>query len=307
MSRPLTPDGRVARVAARHHGLVTRPRALGCGLSDRQVEHRVRVGRWERLAPGVYRIAGSPVTPAQDAYAATLAAGQDAVVCGLSSLALLQVADAPKVPFICVGPVQSARTRGAVVRRAALTAQDRTHVGPIPTTTPARALLEAAPHVPDDVLERLVDDVLDAALTPPSAVLAAIRRAGAGPGRHGAPRLRSALQPWLEGVRPGSPAEVRLLRRLEGWGLPGPVRQHPVVISSGRTVLLDLAWPAHMVALEYDGSRWHAPRDLPSDVKRDEALRGLGWWVARVDRHDLAPSSTRLRDELGDRLRSTAA
>lgn len=304
---PTTPDQRIGRSAARHHGLITRVQALRCGLTDRQIDGRVRRGLWVRLGPGVYRVAGAPTTDAQRAYAAVLIAGQHAAVCGLSALALVGIGVPPAVPQITAPPKGSGRTPGAAVRRSPIDPADRTHVGPIPSTTPARALLEAARLVPDDILEGLVDDVVCAGLASPSAILTAARRAAKGQGRAGAPRLRAAVAPWIAGVQPGSPAEVRLLRRLRDWGLPEPSRQHPVRLADGRLVNLDLAWPASSVGLEYDGERWHTPRRLPADVGREEALRALGWWIGRVDKHDLLPSSTRLHDELSRRLRAQAA
>ncbi len=307
MRRTSTPDGRISRLAARHHGLVTRQRALECGLTDRQIAHRVGIGLLERLGPGVYRVVGAPSTDAQRAYAAVLIAGPQTVVCGLSALALVGIGTAPKTPYLCAPPSGGATTPGAVVRRSPLQPADRTHVGPIPATTPARALLEAAAIVPVSVLEQLLDDVVDAGLGTPSAILGAIRRAAVGRGREGAPQLRGVLTPWLDGVRPGSPAEVRLLRRLADVGLRAPVRQHVVALPNGATAVLDLAWPQERVALEYDGERWHNPRRLAADVHREEQLRALGWWIGRVDRHDLAPSSTRVVDELARRLRRSAA
>jgi hypothetical protein len=260
-----------------------------------------------RLARNVYRIAGAPVTEAQRAYAAVLVAGPDTVVCGLSALALLGITDAPTIPMLCAPPTGSGRTPGALVRRSPLNAADRTHVGPIPITTPARALLEAAPLVPDEVLEALVDDVVCEGLASPSAILGAIRRAATGRGRRGSPRVRAAVQPWISGVRPGSPGEVRLLRRLTTWGLPAPVRQHPVRLADGSDVLIDLAWPERLVGLEYDGARWHTPRRLAADERREAGLRALGWRILRADKRDLQPSSTRLRDELEPLLRLVAA
>jgi hypothetical protein len=159
----------------------------------------------------------------------------------------------------------------------------------------------------DDALQALVDDVLDRRLATPASVLGAIRRAPSGHGRSGAPRVRAALEPWLGRIVPGSPAEVRLIRRLSDWGLPNPVRQHEVRLPSGRSAYIDLAWPPALVGLEYDGSRAHTPRRMAADVAREEGLRAQGWWIGRVDRHDLAPSATRVRDELNDRLRPLAA
>jgi very-short-patch-repair endonuclease len=307
MTRTLSPDERVASIASRHHGLVTRAKARACGLSARQIGQRLASGRWERVGSGVYRISGAPGTDAQRAYAAVLSAGHGALVAGLSALALLAVGRAPTVPMITCPPTASGRTEGVRVRRSPVSPQDRTRVGPIPCTTPSRALLEAAAMVDSGSLERLVDEVLDRRLATPVAVLGSIRRAPTGSGRAGAPLLRSALEPWIGGIVPGSPAEARLIRRLSDWGLPAPTLQHEVPLSSGRRAFIDLAWPRWLVGLEYDGSATHAPRHLGADMAREDELRRRGWWIGRVDRHDLAPSSTRVRDELTARLHSVAA
>ena len=307
MAPRTNPDERVGRLAARRHGLITRQQALACGLTDRQIAARVRLGRWERLRSGVYRIAGAPPSSEQVAYAAVLAAGPSARVSGLSALALLGVGVAPSTPCILVAPTASARTPAAIVRRSAVPRPDATSVGPIPCTGPARALLEAAPAVSQEVLTQLVDDVITNGLATPASILGAVRRSTSGRGRTGARRLRAALAPWVDGIQPGSPAEARLVRRLADWGLPAPEHQHEVTLADGRVALLDLAWPERLVALEYDGEAFHTPRHLQADVIREDAVRALGWWVGRVDRHDLRPSSTRLRDELTSRLLPRAA
>jgi hypothetical protein len=307
MKRRSSPDERAGRIAARHHGLITAAQAVACGLTSTHITRRVRAGRWERLAPGVYRIRGAPPSPAQATYAAVLAGGHLAVASGLSALALFGVGDAPAVPAITVPPTGNGRSMAAVVRRSPVGRADRTRVGPVPCTRPARALLEAAACVSEERLHDLVDEVICRGLATPSGVLGAIRRAGHGPGRTGAPMLRRSLEPWLVGITPDSPAEVRLLRRIDDWGLPPPLRQHPVCLPGGGTALLDLAWPDRLVGLEYDGAAHHTPRRLPADVAREERLRRLGWWIGRVDRHDLQPSSTRVRDELVVRLSAAAA
>jgi very-short-patch-repair endonuclease len=307
MQKKPSADELVGRHAARHHGLVTRRKALAVGLTDRQIAGRVRDGRWERVGAGVYRIAGAPLSAAQVLLTALLAAGPGAAAAGISSLALLGVGAHPLVPRIAVPPSSSARTPNAIVRRSPITEADLTWVGPIRATAPGRALLEAAAHVEPTVLDDLVDDVLVRTSTTTSHVLGAIRRSATGSGREGVDLLRRSLEPWLSGVAPESPAEVRLIRRLLEWRLPEPVRQHVVRLADDQEVRLDLAWPDRRVGLEYDGERFHGPRRLRADVEREEALRAAGWWVGRVDRHDLSPSSTRVRDELAPRLLEPAA
>ena len=58
-----TADQQIGRVAARQYGVVARAQAHRCGLSDKQIRHRVAAGRWVRVHPGAFRIAGAPPTP----------------------------------------------------------------------------------------------------------------------------------------------------------------------------------------------------------------------------------------------------
>jgi hypothetical protein len=50
------------RIAESQHAVLTRAQATGLGISDATVEYRLRVGRWERLSEGVYRVTGSQRT-----------------------------------------------------------------------------------------------------------------------------------------------------------------------------------------------------------------------------------------------------
>ncbi|MBV9953140.1 MAG: hypothetical protein JO291_14400 [Acidimicrobiia bacterium] len=69
---------------------------------------------------------------------------------------------------------------------------------------------------------------------------------------------------------------------------------------------LDLAWPARLIGLEYDGVKFHNPRHIERDEARQSGLEHLGWKVAHADRFDLRAGDRRLRDELGALLRRAA-
>jgi hypothetical protein len=299
----LTPDERLARIAANRFGLLTVADARRVGLSERQIVRRIASGRWERLAPGVHRLAGTPETWQQVTLGACLIAGRDAVASHHSAGALLGVCPPPIVPHITVPPTASARTQVAVVHRAPLHTIDRTSSDRIPCTAPPRTLLDLGRTVEREMLAALVDDVLCRELCRPSDVLGMVRRS-----RWRTAGLLSVLDVWLEGLRPGSPPELRLLRRLQDWGFPTPVRQYELRDADGQFIArLDLAWPDRRVALEYDGAQFHGPRQLAHDVAREERVRAQGWWVGRADRDDLRPSNQRLRDALVRRLAAPAA
>ena len=78
--------------------------------------------------------------------------------------------------------------------------------------------------------------------------------------------------------------ELDLLDMIEHAGLPTPARQHPLVLPSGETIHLDVAWPDVRLAIEPGHSWWHGG-DLAQrrDQARDRACGAVGWMVVRFD------------------------
>ncbi len=287
-------------VAQHHHGLITRAAHLAARISDERMESLAAAGIVARKAHGVYVVNGMPPTWRQDALAACLARPEGAVVSHLSAAALYELWKPPPVPHITVPQGRSPRTRLAIVHRANLGPADITRVAGIPaTTTIPRTLVDCAALLPRSDLGAMVDDGLCRRGSEANYVLEAIERASRRPGRAGIPLLRSVLEPWLEGPKPGSPAEMRLLRRLEEWGFRRPERQVEVYDETGRLIaVIDLGWRPELVGVEYDGERAHTPRRLLPDEERHARLKAFGWYIARADKTDVRPSATRLRSEL---------
>ena len=67
-------------LAATQHSLVAPAQCRVVGLSRHVVHRLVRRRHWEVVAPGVYRICGSPLTWQSRAMAAALASGPEALV-----------------------------------------------------------------------------------------------------------------------------------------------------------------------------------------------------------------------------------
>jgi len=61
----------------------------------------------------------------------------------------------------------------------------------------------------------------------------------------------------------------------------------------------DLGIRAWKVLFEYESDEHHGPRCWLADDARKDRIETLGHRVVPVDRYDLRPSSTRLRDLLG--------
>jgi hypothetical protein len=294
-----TPDELADARAASSHAVITLAEALALGLTYEQVRQRRASGRWLSEARGVYRVAGAPVTWQQRAYVACVAGPATARASHLTAAALFGLADAPTLPSITVPTGSSARSRLARVHRADLVAADVMVVARIPVTRPHRTLVDCASVLRQDALDALVDTALFRGLATRDSVTAAIERAETAPGRRGLPALRRSLEVWVPGPAPGSPREMRTIRRIVAWGLPMPVRQHVVRDDNGRTIAtLDLAWPELKIGVEYDGLESHGPRRALPDELREARVEARGWCLLRAEKADLRPGATRFRDEL---------
>ncbi len=152
----------------------------------------------------------------------------------------------------------SGRSAIARVHRVDLAAEDRTRRALIPVTSAARTIVDVSGSFEASILADTVDAAFEASIVTPAAVLGAARRASRAPGKKGLATLVKVLEPWTDPIRPDSPAEARLLRRLDEWGVAAPVRQHVVRDAAGVPIArVDVAWPALRVAIEYDGAAFH--------------------------------------------------
>jgi Protein of unknown function (DUF559) len=307
MHGELTPDQRADRLASRQYAAISRSQALDVGLTSHQIDERVDSGRWHRSVRGVYVVAGAPALWQQPVMVAVLAGPPGTVASHLTAAALFGLTTPPALPHVTVPPKTSGRFGRAQVHWSTLAENDICVVAEIPCTRPARTLVDCAALLGYGPLCGLVDEAFCRALTDPRAVRAAAARASRAPGRRGLPLLEQALGIWTPGPRP-TRGEARVLRRLEEWGLPQPQRQFKVRDRKGRFVArVDFAWPALRLILEYDGQRFHGPRQEEHDARRQEHIESLGWRVERADKRDLRPSSTSLRNLLTTLLLDQAA
>jgi uncharacterized protein DUF559 len=92
----------------------------------------------------------------------------------------------------------------------------------------------------------------------------------------------------LADPRSESAGESRVRLRIHDEGLPLPVPQHWVLDHGVPRYRLDLAYPKHRIAVEYDGE-WHdATADQRrADLERRTWLRKHGWTVIVVRRGEL--------------------
>lgn len=266
-------DAAVANVAARQHSLIVRDQALACGMTDRMIRHRVETGQWWRVAAGVYRLAGVPVTWKQRALAACLISGPGAVVSHRSAAVLWGVSGFRPGPLeITVPAGRSGRNALARVHRSDVEGVQRERV---PVTRPAQMLVDLAGVVTGDLLEEAVDDALCRRLCRIEDL--APRRA-----------LREILAAWNGDGLPEGVAEMRVVRALLAAGLPQPVRQYEIWVGGVFVARVDLAYPPFRLAMELDGFRWHAGRrKFRSDRMRRNRVEAAGWRLLEAAPEDI--------------------
>ncbi|HUR22515.1 MAG TPA: type IV toxin-antitoxin system AbiEi family antitoxin domain-containing protein [Acidimicrobiales bacterium] len=268
-------DAAIARIAYRQHSLILREQALAVGMTDEMIRHRIKTGRWARVAAGVYRLAGVPVTWKQRALAACLISGAGAVVSHRSAAVLWGVSGFRPGPLeITVPAGRSGRNALARVHRS--DEVDGVLRDTVPVTRPSRMLADLAGVVSGDLLEEAVDDAL-------------CRRLCRLEDLHGGgPALREVVAAWNGDGMPDGVAEMRVVRRLVEAGLPQPVRQYEIWAGGVFVARVDLAYPPFRLAMELDGFRWHAGRrKFRSDRLRRNRLEAVGWRLLEAAPEDI--------------------
>jgi very-short-patch-repair endonuclease len=276
--------------------------AVAAGLLTR---HQLGSSAWRPLFRGVYADSTLPATHGVAMAGAALIAPASAVFGGRSAAYLLgaeSLADATTPVELVVpevdrfGPVAGVR-----VRRTSLPESDIRSVGRFSCTIPLRTALDIArlEVLPESVVA--LDVLLGRGLVSHDRLLDAVSRLPSGRGSARAPR---AVE--LADERAESPQESRLRVLLQMAGL-APVPQHRVLDATGRFLArVDLGFPEHRVAIEYDGA-WHGhPGQLSRDRRRLNALVTAGWTVLHVtaaDMHDPSALVGRIVELLGRRDR----
>ncbi len=157
----------VARLAASLFALVTSEQAMSLGMSKGQIKHAVRCGRWDRVHPGVFRLASSPCPPYQRLAAVCLYGGPDTYASHLSAASLWKLNERPPA-VLEISTTRELRLRpeGMVIHRIKrLPSCDRAKVSGLRVTDVGRTLLDLAAEVPEEALENMLDDALRRGLT----------------------------------------------------------------------------------------------------------------------------------------------
>jgi very-short-patch-repair endonuclease len=293
------PDLRVARRAADHWGVLSLAELHECGLSRKAVMVRVRNGQLHPLYRGVYAV-GHPNIPLEGRFLAAIkACGPQAVLSHFSAAALYGLVKwDDRHPEVTVPGTATRTHRGIRVHRSSLLdVRDTTRHQGIPTTTPARTLIDLAASFKYRALRRTVRQA-QSRLTNVPQILNALDRLGP---RRGAANLTKILATGPAPTR--SELEDTVLDLILHGGFEHPDVNRPLRID-GRKVIPDFRWPAQRLVIEADGAEWHDnPIAREDDAERQAILEAHGERVLRVT---WTQAITR-RPETLDRIRAAGA
>ncbi|MEZ0294545.1 MAG: type IV toxin-antitoxin system AbiEi family antitoxin domain-containing protein [Solirubrobacteraceae bacterium] len=265
-------DVRIADLADRQWGLVTRTQLRTLGLSAGAVDRRIAAARLRPLHRGVYALGHRWLRREAHRLAAVLACGDGAVLSHASAAAHwgLRPSAATRIDVTVPRSGQRRRPGIRVHRHAALGAGEVTEHESVPVTTPSRTLLDLAAALPRRSVERALDQaevlrLFDA--TQLRALLAAHLR------RPGTPLLRTLLDEHQAGTTlTRSELEEAFLRLCDRSGVPRPV-------VNGRALGFesDFASDDRALVVEVDGFAFHRTRRaFERDRTRDAVLAAAG-------------------------------
>lgn len=236
-----------------------------------------------KLYRGVFiRRAADEVTLRDRAIGAWLATGRKGVVAGVTAAALH---GAPWVDASLPVELTGAKGRpqpGLILRTERVAADEITRRSGLPVTTRARTAFDLGRHLDRfEALKRLDALMWNQHFDIGEVSALAERR----PRARNVRRLRELL-PLIDGGA-ASPRESRLRLWLLDKGFPRPQTQIPVLEGSRPVAFLDMGWPEHKVAVEYDGDHHRKDRrQYVKDMGRLRMLEAMGWIVIRVIAED---------------------
>lgn len=284
------------RLVERQAGVIGLAQALGCGLSEDQIARRVTSGRWVRLHPRVFLVAGHRRGDEARIRAASLWAAPAGTLSGAAAAHLhgMLARCPPTVQVTVPARLRRRPTPGVTLRRRDLDPADVDVVDGIRVTAAPLTALETALALPDG------SAFLDRALQRHVRFAAVYRTYHRNMGARGwlqAGRLIAAAADGAE-----SQAERRFLTLLRRGGITGWVLG--LATPAGE---VDVAFPLARVAVEVDGWAWHVDVDrFRADRRKQNALMLDGWVLLRFTWHDLVHRPDAVVAQLRAALRRAA-
>jgi very-short-patch-repair endonuclease len=277
MSKVLSSD--LAELCERQAGVLTLATAFRC-IGEPAVRWRLASGRWQRACRGVLVTQSGPLTESQRLWVSVLAAGDGAVLAGLTAARLDGLAGFDDRRIYLLVPM-SRRVRkqlpGVVVHRSLTLGPGDVHPARLPPRTRiGRSIVDAAAWAATDRAARaLLAAGVQQRLVRAADLVAVVDRCSR-------VRRRALMRATLADVGGGAEAlsELDFCDLVRRFGLPEPDRQFERTDSQGRR-WLDAVWEQARLVAEVDG-RWHMDaRAWWADMRRGNELTIDGYRVLR--------------------------
>lgn len=291
-------DDRLARLAGRQYGHVTRAHLTELGFTRSAIATRLRSGRLIAVHRGVYAVGHPRPEAIARAAAAVLACGPDAVLSHFSAAALWGLTKRWPAPAEVTVPARRRPTGVRVHVHLGLESRDiRRHLG-IRVTSPARTLLDTAPRLTKTGLARAVNDARIAKHLRLAHLDELLTRQ---PHHPGARLLRPFVERPTGATR--SALEDGFVAFALQYGLPTPLINTRV-----RGYEVDAFFPVERVIVELDGWEFHrSRRSFEGDRERDATMLAVDLPTVRVTRDRIANAPEREAARLHEILRQRRA
>ena len=267
-------DRAAQAIAGRQHGVVTHAQLLTVGLSPDAIRHRVASGWLRRQHRGIY-VLGAVEAPLARSMCAVLSLGVGALLTHYPAAVLWGLRSAPaREMHVTVVARNAAGPRAVRVHRVKhLHPSDARSRHGIPTTSPARTLLDLANLATAKELARAVNEARVTKLVSDTSLNEQFIRY---PQHRGKTALTRALKHTPAFTR--SEGERRLVELVRKARLPMPISNTHV-----EGYEADHYWPEHRLIVEVDGYDIHSTRaTFERDRRRDAELQLHGYRVLRV-------------------------
>ena len=285
--------GPIGQLAAAQQGQVARRQLLGFGVDARTVKEWVRVGRLHPVRRGVYAWGHPSLTPLAPYMAAVLACGEGAMLSHRSAAEVLGLLPARPGPMHVRVPTTTGRARDGIRFHRGTVEGPVTTEG-IPTTTPARTIVDLSATEQESVVERALNEAFVQRRATAAQVLALV---------DGRPCRGKAVLGRLLAAAQGpqvsrSEAEQRARQLIRRAGLPQPRTNQRLLEYE-----VDFLWPDRRFVLEVDGYAFHTTRRaFERDREKDATLIASGYTVARVTWRQLTETPEAVVARLGRAL-----
>jgi very-short-patch-repair endonuclease len=258
--------------------------ARRAGLTEKAIELRLASGRWIRVLPEVFLLAGGKMDDRAWMMAAYLWAGDGSAVSHTSAAALWGLNGfSEREPYHLTTRSKEHTPHKRIRLHSCfdLSQLEIEVIDSVGVTSVGKTLIDLAAFG-HPRFESAFDQCLRQRLVSIDQMWLMIDRPSSFR-RRGVRRLRNVLtQRDPQSAPTQSEMEDLFIRMVRSSDIPEPIPQFPVELRN-ETIHIDFAYPGVRLGIECDGYAWHMDRDaFERDRYRDAELQLLGWRILRL-------------------------